>query len=107
MPQPIGPLGERIAESFVTRRGCVVLGRNVHADGGEIDLVVRDGDRRVAVEVKTTSDGSDPLDAVDDVKVGLIIRTAASLRQTIDRIDVVAVAMTPSTLEVRWLLGID
>ena len=49
----LGRRGERLAAEHLRRRGCVVLERNVRLGRGEIDLIVRDGDALVFVEVKT------------------------------------------------------
>lgn len=48
----IGERGEKQAADFLMRLGYVVLARNFHAVGGEVDLVCRDGDEIVFVEVK-------------------------------------------------------
>ena len=47
-----GKLGEVRAEQFLTEKGCEVLSRNFVSRGSEIDLIVRDGDMIVFVEVK-------------------------------------------------------
>ena len=47
-----GRLGEQIAEAFLALKGCEVLDRNFWHGRREIDLVVRDGNAIVAVEVK-------------------------------------------------------
>ncbi|MCZ7533399.1 MAG: YraN family protein [Acidimicrobiia bacterium] len=104
---PSGPLGESIAERFLVSRGCDVVARNVRADGGEIDLLIKDQGRIAAVEVKTTSDGSDPIEAVDERKMSLIARTVASLDRRIDRIDVVTVVISLTGVQIRWLRGVD
>jgi putative endonuclease len=51
-------------------RGFRVLARNVRAEGVELDLVVRRGQRLVFVEVKerTGQTHGDPLEAVDEHK---------------------------------------
>jgi len=103
----VGKLGEDIAATFLERRGCLVLARNIRADGGEIDLVVSDGTACVAIEVKTTAHGSDPADAVDDRKLALLERTVSSLGMAINRIDIVAVTLSPNGIEVRWLRAVD
>jgi len=51
----LGREGERLAASFLERRGYRVLGSGFRARRGEIDLVCRRGDRLVLVEVKTRS----------------------------------------------------
>ncbi|MEL6795996.1 MAG: YraN family protein [Planctomycetota bacterium] len=58
----VGRRGERVAASYLKRRGFRVLGRNVHVGVGEADLVCLspDGASIVVVEVKarTASAGS-------------------------------------------------
>lgn len=49
-----GARGEKLAAKFLRRRGYKILYRNFRGrSGGEIDLVARDGDTLVFVEVKT------------------------------------------------------
>jgi len=75
----VGALGERIAAAWLARSGCRVLYRNFRArGGGEVDVVMRDGEELVFVEVKTRSAGSPgrPMDAVDLKKQRLIRRGA-------------------------------
>jgi putative endonuclease len=59
-------LGERMAEAFLAARGLDILDRNVRVGHGEIDLIARDGETVVFVEVKLRSGGdfSAPLVAV-------------------------------------------
>lgn len=51
--QEIGARGEAVAAEFLARRGMELLKKNLRAPGGELDLVMRDGDEVVFVEVKT------------------------------------------------------
>ena len=44
--------GERLAEAFLRLRGIDVVDRNVRAGRGELDLIAREGDTVVFVEVK-------------------------------------------------------
>lgn len=56
MPSPrsrLGTQGERIAEAHLEARGLVVETRNYRTRFGEMDLVARDGDETVFVEVRT------------------------------------------------------
>lgn len=48
----LGRRGERIAEVFLESAGHVVIERRARRREGEIDLVTRDGDALVFVEVK-------------------------------------------------------
>jgi putative endonuclease len=64
----LGTRGERLAGQFLRRNGYKILYRNFRGrTGGEIDLVCRDRDTLVFVEVKTRTreDFGRPLDAVD------------------------------------------
>lgn len=53
----LGQRGEQIAMEYLRSRGLVVLDRNWRPRGqgvrGELDLVARDGDELVIIEVKT------------------------------------------------------
>lgn len=62
----LGERGERVAEEFLRKLGCKILRRNWHCRVGEIDLIARDGDEVVFVEVKLRSSGDwgDPQEAV-------------------------------------------
>ena len=48
-----GKLGEVRAEQYLADLGYVILERNFKSAGSEIDLIARDGDAIVFVEVKT------------------------------------------------------
>lgn len=53
-----GTLGERTARKHLRRLGMKFLAANFKSDRGEIDLVFRDDDCLVFVEVKTRSSGN-------------------------------------------------
>lgn len=50
--QATGAIGEARAADFLMKRGLQVLARNFRVRGGEIDIVCRDGDAIVFVEVR-------------------------------------------------------
>lgn len=55
--QRIGKWGEEIAAGYLIQRGCEVIARNARTPYGEIDIVAKQGEIVVFVEVKTrTSD---------------------------------------------------
>jgi putative endonuclease len=63
----VGLRGEKLAARFLRRQGFKILYRNFRGrHGGEIDLVCRDGNTLVFVEVKTRTreDFGRPLDAI-------------------------------------------
>ena len=47
-----GRAGEDAAAALLEARGYRIVGRNVRLPGGEIDIIARDGDTVVFVEVK-------------------------------------------------------
>ena len=51
--QKVGQWGEQVAAEHLVSRGCEVIGRNVRTPYGEIDVVARQGDTTLFVEVKT------------------------------------------------------
>lgn len=77
-----GVRGERTAERFLKNQKHQVLARNYHCPGGELDLVTRDVDTIVFVEVKARRDDSaaDPLEAVAPVKWSRVERAALHFR---------------------------
>jgi len=73
-----GELGERAARNFLKRQGLKFLAANFRSPRGEIDLVFRDDDCLVFVEVKTRSseDWTRPAAAVNARKRRLLSQTA-------------------------------
>ena len=49
----IGDLGETIAKKYLSQKGYAILDTKFHSRTGEIDIVARDGEQLVFVEVKT------------------------------------------------------
>jgi len=72
----LGLAGERAAEIELARCGLRVVARNQRTRFGEIDLVCRDRDGYVFVEVKTRTAGSfvAAAEAVDRRKLGRLAR---------------------------------
>jgi putative endonuclease len=99
----LGAAGERFAALWLANQGLVELGRNVPVAGGEIDLIMSDNGRRVAVEVRSVSTGDDPIDAVDTVKRTHVARIAA--RAGLSRVDLVGVGFRPWGVEIHWVPG--
>jgi putative endonuclease len=54
----LGQWGEQIAAAYLTEQGYIILGSNVRTPYGEIDLLARQADTLVFVEVKTRSSSS-------------------------------------------------
>jgi putative endonuclease len=73
-----GALGERAAKKHLQKLGLKFLTANFRSERGEIDLIFRDGDCLVFVEVKTRSseEWTRPAAAVDARKKRLLSQTA-------------------------------
>jgi putative endonuclease len=74
----VGSNGESLACSFLERIGYEILERNYHSRFGEIDIIAKDKDCLVFVEVKTRSNLSfgTPLEAISYKKMQKIIKTS-------------------------------
>jgi putative endonuclease len=103
----IGKLGEQIAASFLTQRGFLIEVMNMTNRGGEIDIIASGPDGRIAFEVKTSTDGVDPTEAVDRRKLDALERTMAHLHDPAQRLDVIAVRLTTRGAEIRWLRDVS
>ncbi|MDD5349773.1 MAG: YraN family protein [Chthoniobacteraceae bacterium] len=104
----LGRRGERIAARHLRRLGYKVLYRNYRApNGGEVDIVCRDRDTLVFVEVKTrTSDAfGAPAEAVTPSKQRLIARGALAWLRLLGnpdiyyRFDIVEIRVTGKKTE--------
>jgi putative endonuclease len=105
-----GKYGEDLACDELERRGYVVVTRGYRTAHGELDIVARDGDYLVFVEVKARQSGSfgDPEEAVTLQKQQRLVWMATDylarhqLEETPCRFDVVGVntATDPPTVVV-------
>jgi len=80
----LGKMGEELAAAFLMDQGLRIVERNLKNVFAEIDLVARDGDVWVFVEVKTREgvQQTSAADAVHHSKQGRMIRAAiAYIRQ--------------------------
>jgi putative endonuclease len=107
-PQTLGELGEALAASYLRLLGCEIEAARVRLAGVEVDLVARDGDTRVLVEVKVRgrADFGGAVHAVDRVKCERLRRAAAALMQRVAgpvRIDVIAVDLEDDGLRLRHI----
>jgi putative endonuclease len=86
-----GASGEKLACRFLRRNGYKILYRNFKGrSGGEIDVVCRDHDTLVFVEVKTRTreDFGRPLEAVDRQKQKRISRGGLAWLRMLDNPDI-------------------
>lgn len=73
-----GKLGEDLVCVFLEKKGYNILERNFHSRWGEIDIIAKDGDAVVFVEVKTRKSSAfgAPAEYVTLAKKKKIIKTA-------------------------------
>lgn len=99
--QMLGARGELLAAAYLRRAGLEVLAHNWRSALGEIDVVAREGDEVVIVEVKTRVGGPEvaPDVAVNTAKLARLARLAEaylSNEGTPDaawRVDVIAIVL--------------
>lgn len=97
----LGRTGEAVAASFLQKKGYRILERNYRNHFGEIDIVARDGDALVFIEVKTRKNTvfSLPTEAVTHKKQRQICRTALAYleqhkqNEHIARFDVIGILL--------------
>jgi putative endonuclease len=101
----VGRYGEDLAVRLLQQSGYAVIGRNVRLPGGEIDIICKDGDVIVFVEVKAraTARFGSALAAVDARKRRTLRALAADWLQIAApharaRFDIVTVERTGAEL---------
>jgi putative endonuclease len=109
----LGRRGEDLAHRLLQREGCYVLARNYRTPSAtaEVDIVARDGDTLVFVEVKTRSSAEygSPESAVDTEKRRKIVRGAEHYLRRTDarncpvRFDIVSVLFESSGAKLHHL----
>ncbi len=110
----LGNSGEELAEKFLVEKGYQILDRQFLTRLGEIDLVAKDGDEVVFVEVKMrrNSKFGFPEESVTPTKLRKIGMTAELYLRTRNlltsqyRIDVVSILDSKPNREVTHLIGV-
>ncbi len=110
MNQRRGAQAEALAEDWLSAHGLNPIERNVHMAGGELDLVMRDGDTLVFVEVRhrAEDDWVPAVESISDSKRRRLVRTAqlylAQLPEEWNgRFDILAIDGALEQGEVTWL----
>jgi putative endonuclease len=106
-----GRKGETIAAAFLKNTGYQIVGTNYRCPLGEIDIIARDQDELVFIEVKTRKSTAlgYPEQAVDVTKQKKMSRLALwylehnNMHDAKARFDVVAVTMSQSEPEIRLI----
>ena len=103
---------ERLAAEWLSARGLTLIASNQQFKGGELDLVMSDGETLVFVEVRHRSDirHGHPLETVTATKQRRLVHAArfylARNRLSCPcRFDVLAVTGSPPALDFEWVQG--
>lgn len=109
----LGDCWEQYAERYLISRGLTLFAKNFHSRQGEIDLIMKDADCIVFVEVKYRKSNhfGGAISAVTYQKQQKIIKTAAFFLQqqklneynTACRFDIVAIEGDANKPNIQWL----
>ena len=107
----IGNIGEDVAVEFLQQNGYTILEKNFYFNHGEIDIVAKEGNVLVFVEVKSRRSGrfGMPEESVTPKKQELIRRTAEGYVSSKNlgamecRFDVVSIMMSGGKTQCRLL----
>lgn len=101
----LGRFGEEVAAGFITRRGGIIVGRNLRVGHNEIDMLVEIEGERVVIEVKTAASWHGAGNAgsnFDDAQAHRVRDAARSLQTPVARVDLICVTVDRSGVGIRW-----
>ena len=108
-----GAYFEQLAKQYLIDKGLLLITENFHSRFGEIDLIMKDGDYLVFIEVKYRANNmfGEPSELVDQDKQIKIANTAQIYLQkhelseynTLIRFDVVSIKGPASSAKINWL----
>ena len=111
----LGNLGENIAIKYLLENDYSIIARNFRCKQGEIDIIAKDKNEWVFIEVKTRSNLNygRPLDAVDEYKKKHIYNGAKyfvyvkGLENEYIRFDVIEVYLTKEKAKINHIKSIN
>ncbi|MBN3036027.1 MAG: YraN family protein [Bacteroidales bacterium] len=110
MRQKTGRMGEEAAARFLADKGYEILERNWRCRKDEIDIIARDGDWLVIVEVKTYAGAEwiSPGEAVPKTKQRCLIRAANAYIERKDihmeiRFDIISVVLAETGTQINHI----
>ncbi len=106
-----GKEGEQIAVEFLKYLGYEIIEQNFQARQGEIDIIAKDKEEYVFVEVKTRTNKNygEPIDAIDRRKMQHIKRTISyylylkKLENKFVRIDVIEIYEHSNNIQIHHI----
>lgn len=97
-PDELGKKGEEIATKYLKEKGYRILARNWFWDRREIDIIAREGNKIVVVEVKAREGDyfEEPWEAVGSIKIRNIVEVTEAwlIQEKVDldtRFDVISI----------------
>ncbi len=104
-----GKEGENIAAKFLKNIGYKIIEKNFQARQGEIDIIAKDKEEYVFIEVKTRTNKKygEPIDAIDKRKIEHIKRTISyylylhQLENKFIRIDVIEIFENANKIKIH------
>lgn len=107
----IGKLGEDLACKYLQDKGYKIIERNFEARQGEIDIIAKDKEELVFIEVKTRSNISygKPAEAVNEIKQNHLIKTieyyiySRHLEDEFIRIDIIEIYLWKNKYRVNHI----
>ncbi|MGI6664077.1 MAG: YraN family protein [Christensenellaceae bacterium] len=111
----LGKKGEQLAAAYLQERGMILLRENYQIRGGEIDLIMQDGETLVFVEVKTRRSQAfgRGVEAIHAKKMQAMRRTAEqyiyenALQEMPMRFDVIEIFLKKETTEIQYIKNAD
>jgi putative endonuclease len=105
-----GAQAEQLAAQFLQQRGLVLLQHNYRCRHGEIDLIMRDGDMLVFVEVRLRSSNNfgGAAASIGAIKQHKLLRTAQQYLSTLRhvppcRFDAVLFHSVDNAMDIEWV----
>ncbi|MGB4338515.1 MAG: YraN family protein [Bacillota bacterium] len=109
--QLAGALGEALAAKHLEAAGFQILGRNLKLAGCEVDILARQGDALVVVEVKTrlSSAFGSPIEQITPAKAERLSRAArlAAIKWGFASVRVDVVGIRARGVSERRLIGVE
>lgn len=107
----LGKKGELLARKYLEEKGYAVIETNWRHEKDEIDIIAKENDELVIVEVKTRSTDyfGDPEDAVGPAKEGFLIRATESYLEENDldidtRFDIISIILNSKEQKIDHII---
>ena len=108
-----GQVAENKAEKFLSKQGLILIQKNFHCRYGEIDLIMRDKETLVFVEVRFRHNNhyGGSVESITAIKQSKLIKTAQNylmknkLGDIACRFDVIGLSGSLKKPEIKWIVN--